>query len=48
MATHERDEHNAGITQTTSTAPDSGDPRDTAHPTGSTQAAENAANDPPS
>jgi len=48
MATHQRDERNAGITQGASTAPDSGDPGDTDHPTGSTLAAENAANDRPS
>jgi hypothetical protein len=48
MATDDRNGHNAGITQAKSAAPDSADPRDTDHPTGSTQAAENAANDPPS
>ena len=48
MATNERDERKAGITRAETTQPDSGDPRDTDHPTGSKQAAENAANDPPS
>jgi hypothetical protein len=48
MTTNERDERTAGITQAAPTQPDSGDPRDTNHPTGSQQAAENAANDPPS
>jgi len=48
MATNERDEPKAGVTQGETTEPDSGDPRDTDHPTGSQQAAENAANDPPS
>ena len=48
MATNERDEHKAGVTQAANTQPDSGNPRDTDHPTGSKQAAENAANEPPS
>jgi hypothetical protein len=48
MATNERDDHKAGITPAETTQPDSGDPRDTDHPTGSKQAAENAASDPPS
>ena len=48
MATIERDERKAGITPAATTEPDNGDPRDTDHPTGSKQAAENAANDPPS
>ena len=48
MATNERDERKAGITQAATTEPATGDPRDTDHPTGSKQAAENAANDPPS
>ena len=48
MATDDRDQLNAGITQAETTEPDSDDPRDTDHPTGSKQAAENAANDPPS
>lgn len=48
MATNERDESKAGITQAATTEPDNGDPRDPDHPTGSKQAAENAANDPPS
>jgi hypothetical protein len=48
MATNERDERKAGITPAETTQPDSGDPRDTDHPTGSKQAAENAASDPPS
>ena len=48
MATHQRDERKAGITPAATAEPDSSDPRDTDHPTGSKQAAENAANDPPS
>ena len=48
MATNERDERNSGITQAQTNELDSGDPRDTDHPTGAKQAAENAANDPPS
>jgi hypothetical protein len=48
MATDDRNGGNAGITQANSTEPDSSDPRDTNHPTGAQQAAENAANDPPS
>ena len=48
MATKERDERKAAITPAATTEPDTGDPRDTDHPTGSKQAAENAANDPPS
>ena len=48
MATDDRDERNAGITRAETTEPDSCDPRDTDHPTGSKQAAENVANDPPS
>jgi hypothetical protein len=43
-----RDERKAGITPAETAQPDSGDPRDTDHPTGSKQAAENAASDPPS
>jgi NADPH:quinone reductase-like Zn-dependent oxidoreductase len=39
MATNERDERKAGITAAETTQPDSGDPRDTDHPTGSKQAA---------
>ena len=41
MATNERDERKAGITPAATTEPDNGDPRDTDHPTGSKQAAEN-------
>jgi hypothetical protein len=48
MATDDPNGGNGGITQAKSTEPDSADPRDTDHPTGSKQAAENAANDPPS
>ena len=48
MAIDDRDERNAGITRAETSEPDNGGPRDTDHPTGSTQAAENAANDPPS
>jgi hypothetical protein len=44
MATHERDERNAGQVH----RPRQWRPRDTDHPTGSTQAADNAATDPPS
>ena len=48
MATDERGERNAGNTPAATAEPDSSDPRDTDHPTGSKQAAENVANDPPS
>jgi hypothetical protein len=46
MATNPRDESESGVSH----AIESGtfNPRDTDHPTGSQQAAENAANDPPS
>ena len=44
MATEER---KAAVAQGKTTETGSVDPRDTDHPTGSTQAAENAANDPP-
>jgi hypothetical protein len=48
MATDDRDERNAGVIQAGAAEPESFNPRDTDHPTGSKQAAENAANDPPS
>jgi hypothetical protein len=48
MATDDRNGRHAGTTQTKSTTPDSGDPRDTDHPTGVMQAADNVANDPSS
>ena len=48
MATDERGERKAANTPAATAQPDSSDPRDTDHPTGSKQAAENAANDPPS
>ena len=40
MATNERDEHKAGVTPVASAEPESCDPRDTDHPTGSPQAVE--------
>jgi len=46
MPSNDRDDHGAGVADTAQ--PDSGDPRDTDHPTGSKQAAENAANESPS
>ena len=46
MPPNEHDEHAPGITDTSET--DRSDPRDTDHPTGSEQAAENAANESPS
>jgi len=46
MHSNDRDDHGAGVADTAQ--PDSGDPRDTDHPTGSKQAAENAANESPS
>jgi hypothetical protein len=48
MATDDRDERKAGVTQAETAEPESCNPRDTDHPTASQQAAENAANDPPS
>jgi hypothetical protein len=47
MATNERDDDNADETSGKPSKPASFDPRDTEHPTGAKQAAENAANDPP-
>ena len=40
MATYERGERKAGNTPAATAEPDSSDPRDTDHPTGSKQAAE--------
>ena len=48
MAADDRDERKAGVTQAEAAEPESCNPRDTDHPTGSKQAAENGANDPPS
>ena len=48
MATNTRDEPEAGVTRTETAEPESRDPRDTDHPTGTKQAAENVANDPSS
>ena len=41
------EDHKAKVAQVKTTEPGSFDPRDTDHPTGSAQAAENAANEPP-
>jgi hypothetical protein len=48
MMTKARDEDGAGGSSVESGEPERFDPRDTEHPTGSKQAAENAADDPPS
>jgi hypothetical protein len=48
MATDARHQAKSDITKVDPSEPDDLDPRDTDHPTGSKQAAENAANDPPS
>ena len=48
MATNKRDERKAGITQVETAQRETPDPRDTDHPTGKKQAAENTAHDPPS
>jgi len=49
MPPNEQDEHGAGVSDTAKAAEsDRRDPRDTDHPTGSKQAAENAANASPS
>jgi hypothetical protein len=48
MATNHEDKRKADVTQDKAAEPDNFNPRDTDHPTGSKQAAENAANDPPS
>jgi hypothetical protein len=48
MPSHERDEQSVDVTDADNDELDSGDPRDTDHPTGSKQAAENAANESPS
>ena len=47
MATNARDEANSDAAEVDPCKPENLDPRDTDHPTGSKQAAENAANDPP-
>ena len=46
MAANARDEAKSDIAD--ASEPENLDPRDTDHPTGTQQAAENAANDPPS
>ena len=48
MATNERDEPRSDVNQVKTSEHQNLDPRDTDHPTGTQQAAENAANDPPS
>jgi hypothetical protein len=48
MATSERDNREAGDTPVKTGEPASFDPRETEHPAGPQQAAENTANDPPS
>jgi hypothetical protein len=48
VATNERDEVKSGVAEVKSSKQESFDPRDTDHPTGPQQAAENTANDPPS
>jgi hypothetical protein len=49
MPPNEQDEHGAGVSDTAKAAEsDRRDPRDTDHPAGSKQAAENAANESPS
>ena len=47
MATNARDEAKSEVAEVDPSKPENLDPRDTEHPTGSKQAAENAANDPP-
>jgi len=48
MSTGERDEREAGVNQVKTAEPETSNPRDTDHPTGTAQAAENAANESPS
>ena len=48
MTSSERDNREAGGTPVKTGEPASFDPRDTEHPAGPQQAAENTANDPPS
>jgi hypothetical protein len=48
MATDARHEAKSDIAKVDPSKPDNLDPRDTEHPTGAKQAAENAAKDPPS
>ena len=49
MPPDEHDEHGAGVSDTAKAVEsDSSEPRHTDHPTGSKQAAENAANESPS
>jgi hypothetical protein len=48
MATIDRDSRKAGGADVDGVEPQGLDPRNTEHPTGSKQAAENAAEDPPS
>jgi hypothetical protein len=48
MATDAHHEAKSDIAKVDPAQPDNLDPRDTEHPTGAKQAAENAANDPPS
>ena len=47
MVTNARDEAKSDIAEVDASEPENLDPRDTDHPTGTQQAAENAANDPP-
>jgi hypothetical protein len=48
MSTSERDEREAGVSQVKTAKPETSNPRDTDHPTGTKQAAENEANESPS
>jgi len=48
MVTDRGDEREPGVTRAQNTEPETSDPRDTDHPTGTEQAAENAANESPS
>ena len=48
MATHHEEKPRAAATHAKAGEPEIVNPRATDHPTGSKQAAENAANDPPS
>jgi hypothetical protein len=47
MATNARDDDKPGGSSDKPSKPQNFDPRDTEHPTGAKQAAENTANDPP-
>jgi hypothetical protein len=48
MATNTRDKREAGVIRAQIAEPQTSDPRATDHPTGTEQAAENAANESPS